>query len=109
MIRSAGFIAALFLLAVVPRAGAAEPETAAFSDEDLAFFEKKVRPLLVQRCYECHSSKSEKLRGGLVLDSRAGALRGGDTGAAIIPGNVDDSAFIKALRYDDVIQMPPDG
>ena len=48
-------------------AGAAEPTAA-----ELAFFEKKIRPVLVQRCYKCHSAKSEKLKGGLLLDTRAG-------------------------------------
>ncbi len=56
-----------------------------FSNEELEFFEKRVRPLLVKRCYECHVEKEEP-EGGLRLDSRERFLRGGDTGPAIVPG-----------------------
>ena len=68
----------------------------------LEFFEKKVRPLLVQHCYECHSVKSKKIQAGLVLDSRDGLLRGGDSGAALVPGDVDGSSLIEAVRYESL-------
>ncbi len=67
---------------------AAEPPRAPteFSHDELEFFEQKIRPLLVERCYECHSAEAKKLKGGLRLDSRDGFLKGGDSGPAIVPG-----------------------
>ena len=74
------------------------------------FFEKRVRPVLVERCYKCHSATSEKLKGGLHLDSRAGLLKGGDTRAALVPGDSEKSLFIEAIRYGNPdLQMPPKG
>ena len=79
-----------------------------FSTEDLAFFESKVRPLLAERCYECHSHRAKKLKGGLYLDSRAGALRGGDTGPAVTPGDFEKSLLVEAVRYHNPdMRMPP--
>jgi hypothetical protein len=76
--------------------------------EGIEFFEKKIRPVLVERCYECHSAKAKKLEGSLLLDSRAGALKGGDQGPAVVPGDLDKSLLIRAIRYDDKdLQMPP--
>jgi mono/diheme cytochrome c family protein len=70
------------------------------------FFEKKIRPILVENCYECHGEKKQK--GGLRLDSRAGWEKGGDSGAAIVPGDVEKSLVIKGVRYTDPdFQMPP--
>jgi hypothetical protein len=73
------------------------------------FFEKKVRPVLVEHCYKCHSAQAQKLRGGLRLDSKAGWQKGGDSGKpAIVPGNPDDSPLIRAVRHDDRVEaMPP--
>jgi hypothetical protein len=72
------------------------------------FFEKSVRPVLADTCYNCHSTTSEKLKAGLYLDSREGMLKGGDTGPAIVPGKPDESLLIKAVRYKhDDLQMPP--
>lgn len=74
------------------------------------FFEKRIRPLLVDHCYECHSAKADTPEGGLRLDSRAGLLRGGDSGPAIVPGRADESELILAVRYDaEGYKMPPDG
>ena len=71
------------------------------------FFEGKIRPILADNCYKCHSAQSEKIKGGLLLDTRAGVLKGGDSGAAIVPGNPDESLLIKAVRYTDPdLQMP---
>src|SRR5579863_705709 len=76
--------------------------------EQLDFFEKKVRPVFVDNCYKCHSQDAEKIKGGLLLDSRAGVLKGGDTGPAIVPGNPDLSLMIQAIRYTNKdLQMPP--
>ncbi|MEW6307281.1 MAG: PSD1 and planctomycete cytochrome C domain-containing protein, partial [Verrucomicrobiota bacterium] len=79
------------------------------ASEGLAFFEQKIRPVLEAKCYQCHSAKAEKLKGGLHLDSRAGMLRGGDSGKpAIIAGNPDHSPLIDAIRYANRdTQMPP--
>ncbi|MDA0284334.1 MAG: DUF1549 domain-containing protein, partial [Planctomycetota bacterium] len=73
------------------------------------FFEKKIRPLLVQHCYECHSEAAKERQGGLLLDRRSGWLEGGDTSMAVIPGEPDQSLLIKAVRYaDEKLQMPPE-
>ncbi len=78
----------------------------ALASDDLDFFEKKVRPLLADRCLECHSTE-KKVKGGLALDSRAGWEKGGDAGAAIVPGKPGESLLIKAVRYTDPdLQMP---
>jgi len=76
--------------------------------EDFEFFEQKVRPVLVEHCYKCHSAEAEKVKGGLRLDSRDGWRAGGESGPAIIPGEPDKSLLIKAVRYlDKDLQMPP--
>ncbi|MDB6029124.1 MAG: hypothetical protein JWM68_5347, partial [Verrucomicrobiales bacterium] len=91
--------------AVAISAHAAAPDPAA-----LEFFEKKIRPLLAENCYKCHSAQAEKLKGGLMLDSKDGLLKGGDTGPAITPGDPEKSLLIKAVRYaDENLQMPPKG
>ena len=74
-----------------------------------AYFETHVRPLLVAHCYECHSAEEgSKIKGGLRLDHREGWQVGGDSGAALIPGNSRDSLLIKAVHYrDPELQMPP--
>ncbi|MEY4200138.1 MAG: hypothetical protein RLZZ265_1878 [Verrucomicrobiota bacterium] len=70
------------------------------------FFESKIRPLLVEHCYECHSG--EKTKGGLSLDTRAGWQKGGHSGAVIVPGKPEESLLIKAVRYQDKeLAMPP--
>lgn len=79
-------------------------------DEQLAFFEKKIRPLLIQHCYECHSEKSDQVEGHLLVDSAPTLLRGGAAGPALIPGDPDHSLLIEAVRYlNDGMAMPPDG
>ena len=77
------------------------------AEEGVEFFEKKIRPLLAEQCYECHSA-SRKTKGGLSLDSREGWLKGGDSGPALVPGDLDASRLIKAVRYQDKeFRMPP--
>lgn len=84
----------------------AEPKPTA---EQIDFFEKKIRPVLTDRCYKCHSEKSDKIKGGLVLDTRAGIRRGGDNGPAVVPGNLDESLLIQAVRYTSKdYAMPPE-
>ena len=81
------------------------PET-----QGVEFFERRVRPLLIGRCYKCHSAEASPLRGGLLLDSRPGWQQGGDSGPALVPGDPDASLIVKAVRYDnDEVQMPPEG
>src|SRR5213593_36057 len=80
----------------------------AASDERVEFFESRVRPLLIERCYECHSAKAAKVKGGLMVDSREQLLKGGDSGPAIVPGHPEKSLLIKAVHYADKdLQMPP--
>lgn len=87
-----------------------EQEVAGTSAGDIEFFEKRVRPILVARCYECHASTSQKLRGGLFVDSREGLMQGGDTGPAVAPGKPDQSLFVEAIGYNSQqIEMPPAG
>lgn len=77
--------------------------------QEVEYFEAKIRPLLVERCLECHSTDTEA-SGGLLLDSQQGWAIGGDSGAAIVPGEPDASLLIKAIEYSDLnLQMPPDG
>lgn len=89
----------------------AKPEAAKLAAADVTFFENQVRPILVAKCYECHSQESKILQGGLLLDSKPGWLKGGDTGAAIMPGKPDESLLVRAVRYakDEHVQMPPKG
>jgi Protein of unknown function (DUF1553)/Protein of unknown function (DUF1549)/Planctomycete cytochrome C len=76
--------------------------------EHIEFFETKIRPVLVEHCYECHAAESKIIQAGLRLDHRQGVLKGGDNGAAILPPNVEQSLMVKALKYDG-IEMPPKG
>lgn len=79
---------------------------AAQAADDVAFFEKKVRPLLIEHCQECHGP--DKHKGGLRLDHREGWQKGGDSGPAIIAGNVSASLLAKAISYSDRdLKMPP--
>ena len=74
------------------------------------FFETRIRPVLSTRCYACHSSKLDAPKGELVLDTRAGVLKGGKLGPAVVPGNPSESRLLQAIRYvDPHLQMPPSG
>ena len=80
-------------------------------DKEFDFFETKIRPVLVQHCYECHSAEAQKagkLKGALLLDSRTGIRRGGETGPAVVPGEVEASLLVEAIRYKG-LEMPPKG
>jgi hypothetical protein len=81
----------------------------AFGADDVEFFESKVRPLLAEQCYACHSSKAKIVQGGLRLDSRETILRGGHSGPALVAGNPDQSRLIRALRHEIEPHMPPWG
>ncbi len=78
-------------------------------EQKLIFFEAKIRPALIDNCYQCHSAQAalkKKLKGGFQLDTRAGIRQGGETGPAVVPGNVSASLLINAIRHDD-LKMPP--
>lgn len=86
----------------------ASAAAADLSPQQTAFFEGKVRPLLAKHCYECHSAKSEKIKGGLLLDSKDGWSKGGDSGEAIEPGKPKDSlVYESVLHTNPDLQMPP--
>jgi mono/diheme cytochrome c family protein len=79
--------------------------------EQLAFFETKIRPVLAQHCYQCHSAealRAGKLKASLLVDSRAGMAKGGESGAAVVPGKKEESLLLAALKYDG-FEMPPAG
>ena len=75
--------------------------------EQLEFFENKIRPILANHCLECHSGEKGKIKGGLNMDSKEDVLKGGDTGPALEAGNVKGSLMIKAVTWEDDLQMPP--
>ncbi len=84
------------------------PAQEAISQSQLAFFETKIRPVLVDKCYACHSEEAGEIQGGLWLDSREGIRRDRDSGAAVVPGNLNDSLLISAIRNrNDDLTMPP--
>lgn len=102
--------------ALAPRLRAADmpaPAPAIASNinpSDLQFFETKIRPLLTDNCYKCHSRDADKIKGGLMLDTREAWMHGGNSGPVIVPGKPDDSLLISAVRYqDEDLQMPPKG
>ena len=99
------FSALTIFLAVTSVSALAEDLT----QEQKDFFENKIRPILADKCYKCHSSQAERVKGGLLLDTRDGWRHGGDSGKVIVPGDPESSLFIKAIRYDDPdLQMPKD-
>ncbi len=83
------------------RADAPKPDSQA-----VEFFEKRIRPVLVAQCFECHSAEAKKLKGKLRLDTREGLRKGGESGAVVVPGQPEQSVLISALRYDGP-RMPP--
>ncbi len=84
-------------------------ETAAkLTNEETQFFESKIRPVLIEHCYRCHSADGQGIRGGLGVDSRDALLAGGESGPAIVPGNLEQSLLWNAISYQDY-RMPPKG
>ncbi len=102
MIREAAFLAFWSLLVtagVIPMSGA---------ENGGSLFTDKVLPIFEQHCYKCHSANAEKVKGGLLLDTPEGLLKGGDTGAALTPGDPDNSRIVIAVRHTDPdLRMPP--
>ena len=99
----------LALLALLVTSAAAPAQSQEFAPEDLEHFELKIRPVLVERCYQCHGADPERIRAGLALVDAEGLRAGGDSGAVIVPGAPDDSLLVEVLRYEGPIKMPPDG
>ena len=101
-------LAVLALTAIVSSTSTAAPKPAEQqpTKEGAEFFEKKIRPILVKHCFECHSGDPKKAKGKFVLDTREGLRKGGQTGAAIAPGHPDESLLIEAVRYQG-LEMPP--
>jgi mono/diheme cytochrome c family protein len=84
------------------------PVAPALAPADLQFFESRIRPILANKCYSCHSQEADRVRGGLLLDTREATLAGGNTGPSLVPGKPDESLLIQAVRYqDEDLQMPP--
>ena len=75
--------------------------------EGIEFFERNIRPVLVNNCYKCHSTEARNLKGNLFLDSKLGILNGGDSGPAIIAEKPDESILLSALQHQDTLKMPP--
>ncbi len=101
-----GCARSIFALLLLFSNSTSRAETSA-ENAGIDFFEKEIRPVLVEHCYQCHSA-SGKTKGGLRLDSRENLARGGDSGAAIIKGDTGASLLIQAIRYHDKkLQMPP--
>src|SRR3954454_17929595 len=72
------------------------------------FFEQKIRPVLVEHCYKCHSAEAKPAKGGLRLDSPEAFRKGGDSGAVVVAGRPDASLLVKAIRHaDETLKMPP--
>ena len=93
---------AVFLLVSASQVCAEE----AITDEQLTFFETKIRPVLIRECYGCHSKQSGNARGGLTLDTKELMAIGGTTGPAVVPGNLEESWLYQAISYQD-FEMPP--
>jgi hypothetical protein len=98
-------ILSIAILLATGSAWAADPLS---KRQRLDFFEAKIRPILAKHCYECHAADSKKLSGGLLVDSRQGLLKGGDSGPAVVPRDLKKSLLISALKHDD-FEMPPKG
>jgi hypothetical protein len=89
---------------------AADPSAAPPTGPGLDFFERKIRPVLVKACYDCHSVGAETSEGNLLLDTRAGIRKGGSRGPSVVPGQPEKSTLLAAIRQDDhEFAMPPDG
>lgn len=76
------------------------------ADDDLEFFKQRIEPVLEQHCYSCHSAAANSIKGGLRLDTKSTIRRGGESGPAVVPGNVDESLLVSAIRFEG-LEMPP--
>jgi len=104
-LRSSG-LRIILLLTIAPLNSLLPAAANADNTGSVEWFEKKIRPVLVKHCYECHSASSKALGGKLRLDLRDGLLTGGESGPAVSVGKPDSSLLILALKYDG-LEMPP--
>jgi hypothetical protein len=96
------------LLVALGAAGTAPAAQEDAAREGMEFFEKKIRPVLSERCYSCHSAQAGKVKGGLHIDTREGLLRGGHLGPAVVPGHPEKSVLLLAIKHADPdLKMPP--
>jgi Protein of unknown function (DUF1553)/Protein of unknown function (DUF1549)/Planctomycete cytochrome C len=105
-------ISAIFLASLMSLAIALPARAQSLDAKGVEFFEAKIRPVLVEHCYKCHSEearKNRKLKGDLLLDSKAGMLTGGETGPALVASKPGESLLMKALRHEGDLRMPRDG
>jgi hypothetical protein len=99
---------AFLILGIATPALKADPPKQEIEAKGSAFFESKIRPVLVEHCYKCHSESEGERKGGLLLDRQSGWLDGGDSGQAVVPGDVEGSLLVQAIRYgDEDTAMPP--
>jgi len=91
---------------LLPRTAPADESSPEPTPEGIRFFETKIRPVLIEQCYRCHSSEGQGIRGGLSVESRDALLAGGESGPAIVPGDLDQSLLWNAINYRD-FSMPP--
>ena len=99
---------AAFPIFVMLLVGTVPAEELSRSREQADFFERRIRPVLIEHCYECHAGDEDAIQGGLRLDDPGAMQRGGDSGSAVTPGDPDKSLLLTAIRYDD-LEMPPEG
>jgi len=99
-------IRSIYLWLLLPFGMTAQAEE--LTSERLQFFENKIRPVLSENCYECHSENAKKLKGGLLLDSKEGWMHGGDSGQVIVPGDAGESLLLHMISHDPRYKsMPP--
>ncbi len=98
----------LFAFSFAPTAAAQVPTSERFSEQQIEFFESKIRPILVERCFDCHGDDPDLIEGGLSLASRASIVAGGDSGPAIDTKDLAQSLLLDAINYGDLFEMPPD-
>ena len=102
------FLRCVLVLLLVSGSRVLAAETDAPSSKELAFFESKIRPLLVTHCVDCHGEETQE--SSLRVDTMSGMLGGGESGAAVIPKDPKHSLLLAAVRYDhQQLKMPPDG
>lgn len=107
-VRLATLLAALLFASIYNSLFAQDTVNPSVDAAGIEFFEAKIRPVLLQHCYECHSAEAKNVKGGLLLDFREATQKGGDSGAAVVPKNVEESLLIDAMRHES-FEMPPKG
>jgi len=99
---------ALAISLLLPAAWGEESSEPLPTTSETSFFETKVRPILVEHCYECHSVKAGAAEGGLLVDSRVAIRQGGDSGPGVVPGDPEASLVLTAISHSDPdLKMPP--